>query len=176
MPGIRVLQQLERAVRVNGSWRKEWNPEEMPRSGTRPKKAEGIISTKGFFSVKAAISSPLPLSCLHYQSRGQTNIKLAPATWKETCFLWKGLEGVSIPWYGTFPVVGELVQLLNDPGDYNPFEGNFRGEERRCVRREQEKSGTVYQNVTSVANAVPRAAGAVALAGRTNMWASSRAC
>lgn len=30
-------------------------------------------------------------------------------------FLRKGLEGVSIPQCGTFPLVGELVQLLNDP-------------------------------------------------------------
>lgn len=85
MPGPRVLEQLERAV-VNGSWTEEWNPEEMPRRGTRPKKAEGIISTQCFFLVKTVISSPVPPNSPSYQSQGQTSIKLAPAPWKETCF------------------------------------------------------------------------------------------
>lgn len=96
MPGPRVLEQLERAV-VNGSWTEEWNPEEMPRRGTRPKKAEGIISTQCFFLVKTVISSPVPPNSPSYQSQGQTSIKLAPAIWKETCFLQEGSGRVSIP-------------------------------------------------------------------------------
>lgn len=103
MPGPRVLEQLERAV-VNGSWTEEWNPEEMPRRGTRPKKAEGIISTQCFFLVKTVISSPVPPNSPSYQSQGQTNIKLAPATWKETCFLQEGSGRGKYPLMWDLPV------------------------------------------------------------------------
>lgn len=122
MPGPRVLEQLERAV-VNGSWTEEWNPEEMPRRGTRPKQAEGIISTQCFFLVKSVISSPVSPNSPSYRSQGQTSIKLAPAIWTETCFLQEGSGRGKYPpdvrpsrWAGARVCVCEFVQLLNGLG------------------------------------------------------------
>lgn len=58
---------------------------------------------------------------------------------RKLAFLRKGLEGVSTTPCGTFLLVGEFVQLLNEPGDYNPREWNFRGEDRWWVRQGKRK-------------------------------------
>lgn len=60
---------------------------------------------------------------------------------RNLAFLRKGLEGVSTTQCGTFLLVGEFVQLLNDLSDYNPSEWNHRGEERWWVRQEGERVG-----------------------------------
>lgn len=79
---------------VNGSWTEEWSPEEMPRKGTRPKKAEGsFLLNVFFFSLKTAISSPLPPNCPSYQSQAkQIENRLLPHG-RTLAFLRKGLEG-----------------------------------------------------------------------------------
>lgn len=147
MPRPRVLEPLERAV-VNGSWTEEWNPEEMPRRGTRPKKAEFLLRFF-FFSVKTAISSPLPPSFPSYRSQGQTNIKITPATWKETCFPQEGSGRGKYPPMWDLPIggwQGSAAGGLSIWVDLR-WRGELMGDRRRSV-------WTAYPTLTAMATMV----------------------
>lgn len=152
MPRPRVLEPLERAV-VNGSWTEEWNPEEMPRRRTRPKKAEFLLRFF-FFLVKTAISSPLPPNFPSYWSQGQTNIKITPATWRETCFPQEGSGRGKYPPMWDLPIGGWQGSAAVDYPSGSLVE-------RRADGRQEEVSVDSLSNANSHGHNYGRSSGQV---------------
>lgn len=144
MPRPRVLEPLERAV-VNGSWTEEWNPEEMPRRGTHPKKAEAEF----LLSVFSRLKQPSPLQSSpnfpSYRSQGQTNIKFTPATRKETCVPQEGSGRGKYPPVWDLPIGGRIGSVAEWSDGYNSSEWTVSGKEDDGWGRRKLRVGKAYQ-------------------------------
>lgn len=116
---------------------------------------EGRVSTKVFFFlVKTAISSPLPPNFPSYRSQGQTNIKITPATWRETCFPQEGSGRGKYPPMWDLPIGGWQGLAA---GDY-PSGSSV---ERRADGRQEEVSVDSLSNANSHGHNCGRSSGQV---------------